>query len=61
MKRAAVSFIAAAAYFNDVSGGRIINHRFDARKLDFSYLTEKYQPVPDRINLPGPRPLPPTS
>ena len=56
MKKAAAAFIKSVAYFNDVSGGKIINPHFDSRKLDFSYLTEKYQPVPDKLVVPPPRP-----
>jgi hypothetical protein len=57
MKLAAAAFVTASAYFDNVSGGKIIDRRFNTQKLDFSYLTNEYRPVPDKLNVKkAPRP-----
>lgn len=49
MKKAADAFIRSLVYFDRASNGRIIDNSYDLSKVDLSYLTEKYKPVPDKL------------
>jgi hypothetical protein len=53
MKKAAVAYVGAINYFNRASGGVMINPHFDLSKIDLSYLTQNYKPVPDKLNPPA--------
>lgn len=54
MKNAAAVFINAVVYFNQASGGTVIDQKYDMGKIDFSYLTKEYQPVPDKLKVQAP-------
>jgi len=57
MKKAAASFVRALGYFDQASGGKIIDPAFDLDKIDIKYLSATYKPVPDKLTLPkAPRP-----
>jgi hypothetical protein len=53
MKKAAVAYVNAINYFNHASGGAMIDPKFDMSKVDLSYLTQKYKPVPDKLDAPS--------
>ena len=53
MKKAAVAYVNALNYFNRASGGKIIDPKFDISKIDLSYLTQSYKPVPDKLDPPA--------
>ena len=59
MKKAAVAYIGAINYFNMASGGEMIDPKFDMSKIDLGYLTQKYKPVPDKLNVPAAAPKAP--
>ncbi|TAL40123.1 MAG: hypothetical protein EPN97_00755 [Alphaproteobacteria bacterium] len=59
MKKAAVAYVNAINYFNNASGGAMIDPKFDMSKIDLSYLTQKYKPVPDKLNVPAAAPKAP--
>lgn len=49
MNKAADAFIRSLVYFDRASQGNIIDNSYDLSKIDLSYLTEKYKPVPDKL------------
>jgi len=51
MKRAAGAYVGAIAYFNNVSGGTMLDPKYSVT-LDLSYLVQNYVPVPDRLPAP---------
>ncbi|MBI1215384.1 MAG: hypothetical protein GC185_06155 [Alphaproteobacteria bacterium] len=55
VKQAAVAFINAIDYFNNASGGRIVNPTFDMNAIDLTPLFASYKPVPDKLSAPAPQ------
>jgi len=53
VKKAARAFIQSIAYFDTASGGRLIDRNYDLRRIDLSYLTSEYKPVPDKLDVPA--------
>jgi len=48
LKRAAEAYVSAIAYFDHISGGKILDQKFST-KVDFTYLIDEYKPVPDKL------------
>lgn len=59
MKKAAVAYVSALSYFDKAAGGKMIDPTFDISKVDLSYLTQKYKPVPDKLDVPAAAPKAP--
>ncbi len=49
LEKAAASFVQALGYFDKLSGGKVIDRKYDLSKIDLKYLTEVYKPVPDKV------------
>jgi hypothetical protein len=58
MKKAAAALVDAVTYFDNASGNKIIDPRFDYGKINLRYLTQPYHPAPDRLGVPVQRPAP---
>lgn len=51
LKQAASAYVNAVAYFNHVSGGKMLDAKFTT-KVDLGYLVNEYKPVPDKLPAP---------
>ncbi|MDP2206948.1 MAG: hypothetical protein Q8K65_11650 [Alphaproteobacteria bacterium] len=67
MQMATDMFLNAAGFFNEASGGAIIDRSFNIDKINMGYLQQQYKPVEDKLapkaeqQRPAPRPPRPTS
>lgn len=61
LKKAAGAFLASIDYFDAMAGGKIIDQNYDLEKIDLRYLTQQYKPVPDKLRVQPPKPLPPAA